>query len=246
MDKTGNRWCKNPIYCGISYHPPTSSNTIAKETIQELESPLSRIQNSHANVWLCGDFNLPDIDWDTLSVGKGCRQPDLRKYFIDILMDANLEQQNTLPTRNSNILDRFITNTPMQTQQIKVIPGLSDHDTLLVDSLIKPLKPNTAKKQVFLYSRADFDGFRRDLDDFKSQFLAEAQHKAVDMLWQEYLETMLKLKDKHIPSKSFSSRQKYPWINVPIWGLLRKKERAFNQAKKTGKPTDWHRFCTLK
>ena len=35
-------------------------------------------------------------------------------------------------------------------------------------------------------------------------------------------------------------------VGPPIRRLLRKKERAFNQAKKTSKPMDWHRFRTLK
>jgi hypothetical protein len=49
------------IYVGSFYRLP---NNIDAEYIGTLESYLARIPiHNGAHLWLCGDFNLPDIDW---------------------------------------------------------------------------------------------------------------------------------------------------------------------------------------
>ena len=234
------------LYVGVFYRPPTSSALEANKTLEELETSILRIQNSNANIWLCGDFNMPDIDWETGSARKGAGRPEFCRKLIGITQDASLEQQNLQPTRGQNILDLFLTNNPTLTQQVKVIPGLSDHDSVLVDSLLCPLSPRKASRKVYLHKKADFQSFISDLEDFKVKFLENTEPRSVNSMWSEYLETMLSLRDKYVPSKVFSGKQKHPWVTNQIRRLLRRKERAYHQARKTHKDADWHKFRQLK
>ena len=52
------------------------------------------------------DTNLPDIDWSNTFVSGG------RSYLLDFLLDNVLTQMISTPTRDSNVLDIFITDRP--------------------------------------------------------------------------------------------------------------------------------------
>jgi hypothetical protein len=43
----------------------------------------------------------------------------------------------TISTRKDNTLDLIITNLPNQVQRVEVIPGLSDHDIVFTDLLLR-------------------------------------------------------------------------------------------------------------
>jgi len=52
--------------------------------------------------------------------------------------------------------------------------------------------------------------------------------------------------DKHIPSKYKSSRHNLPWLTNEIKRMIRRKQRKFNLAKKTGNQHDWKCYKDLK
>jgi len=63
--------------------------------------------NPNEGLILLGDFNFPNINWDTMS-GSIPRFTD----FCDFLLELNLEQNTTTPTHIAgNILDVILTNT---------------------------------------------------------------------------------------------------------------------------------------
>ena len=49
-----------------------------------------------------------------------------------------LEQMVTSPTRGQNILDLFLTTNPTLVDNVFIIPGLSDHDIVLIQVNVKP------------------------------------------------------------------------------------------------------------
>ena len=77
-----------------------------------------------------GDFNLPNYDWNIPSY-TGLEQNHV--LFLNFLNDYGLVQLNLQPTRESNILDLLITNTPGQIADLTtdVHFSTSDHDSLL-------------------------------------------------------------------------------------------------------------------
>ena len=58
--------------------------------------------------FVCGDFNLPNIDWSIpVSVGNSAHD-----YFVELCNDLNIVQHICVPTHNSgNILDLLLCNS---------------------------------------------------------------------------------------------------------------------------------------
>ena len=112
-----------PILIGVIYRPQSTDENYIETIRTSLEN--IPIQN---NVWLLGDFNLPDVKWESNSFVPSGRYPAPSKAIIDIALDHNLQQLLTEPTRGKNALDLFFTNSESLVQQVNVKPSLGDHD----------------------------------------------------------------------------------------------------------------------
>ena len=116
-----------PTYIGAFYRPPSTG----QEYLRELEISLSKIPKT-ASVWLMGDFNLPDITWSSNSFRTGGRNPSCSQIMLDLVNDFNLTQIVESPTRDRNILDLCFVSHPSLVEYCNVIPGISDHDAVIV------------------------------------------------------------------------------------------------------------------
>ena len=62
--------------------------------------------------------------------------------FVDIINDFSLEQQVFEPTRNENVLGLVLTTSPYLIDNIKVVPGMSDHEACSYFHIICNLRIN--------------------------------------------------------------------------------------------------------
>ena len=86
------------------------------------------------NIWLAGNLNLPNIDWSN-NTGNGNHYPlSLCNTFLDFMAHHSLVQMNSQPTRCNSILDIFLTNQPLSISNIEILPGISDHEAVSVQS----------------------------------------------------------------------------------------------------------------
>ena len=75
------------------------------------------------NIVLVGDFNLPDVDWSTLSAST-----DFSNQFCDLVFQHNLLQLVNNPTHVcGNILDLVLTNSDDIITSLSVDPIMSPH-----------------------------------------------------------------------------------------------------------------------
>ena len=69
--------------------------------------------NPKAIFWICGDFNLPDIDWTNDIIrpppgNQGIQYPrEMSEMFISAKSDLGLEQMVTVATREKTALICF-------------------------------------------------------------------------------------------------------------------------------------------
>ena len=63
-------------------------------------------------IWLGGDFNLPDICWETQTITGHQNSKPNSTLFLDLEQDNNFNQVVTFPTRKDPMLDLFLTNQP--------------------------------------------------------------------------------------------------------------------------------------
>lgn len=75
--------------------------------------------------------------------------------------DHYLDQVVTEPTRITetceNILDLFFTNNSTLINRTEIIPGISDHETVLIESSRRPLKMKIPPREVYSYKKGNFE-----------------------------------------------------------------------------------------
>ena len=121
----------------------------------------SQLKNS--SIIICGDFNLPGWDWRTRTIKLNTKYPYLHSLFGNLLDDTGLTQIVDIPTRKDNTLDLIITNLPNQVQRVEVIPGLSDHDIVLTEFALAPIKLKQKPRAIPLYKKANWDTMKQEL-----------------------------------------------------------------------------------
>ena len=213
--------------------------------MNELRESLSRIKlTKNSQIWLAGDFNFPDVNWDTLSVKPGGTYAGLSRQMIEIANDFGLEQVVREPTRGKNTLDLFFTTNPTLVERSTVTPGLSDHDG--VPLIIISAKPRVIKqrpRKVYLYHKADTNALLSDLrrwsDEFSSRDLTDT---SVNDMYEEFQNSLETAMDSHIPSKIVSKRNQTPWINKRVKRLHKRKQRAYNQYSKNRDEVNYEKF----
>ena len=115
---------------------------------------------SDAVVWLAGDFNLPDIDWPKNSITGHQYRKHINETFLTLESDLGLHQVIDAPTREDNILDLFFTNRPTLVNRSTVIPGISDHHAVYIDSHITMSRKKPVKQTIFMWGKADIQGIK--------------------------------------------------------------------------------------
>ena len=121
------------LHVGAFYRPPGSDES----NLEELNTALSRVDTRKNMVILGGDFNLPDIDWETTTTNP-TKEPSKHHQLLDTAADHNLEQVVKSPTRDKNILDLIFTTHANLMRNVKTIPGIGDHDCVYCEYDIAP------------------------------------------------------------------------------------------------------------
>ncbi|CAG2186733.1 unnamed protein product [Mytilus edulis] len=143
----------NNLYGESFYRPPDADDT---EYLAHLHTSLSGIPEG-AHVWLGGDFNLGDINWEDESVKQYAAKSGPSHQLLNISKDPFLNQVVVEPTRTTdtceNILDLFFTNNSSLVNKVHVIPGISDHETVYIESSLRPIKTKLPPREVSTYEK---------------------------------------------------------------------------------------------
>ena len=206
---------KSVILCA-AYHPPKNDLCY----LEHLGNDIKNIMHNHKTspLWAGGDFNLPDIDWNSNFV-VGHQYPKvINDTFLKLIKDLNLEQTIDFPTRNNNYLDLLLTNNPSLVTCVADLSGISDHTSIAAaDILCHPYRNRLIKR-----------------DDFSTESSVEAQ-------WSEF-RCIVESSMNEIPSKEISTRFNQPWIIRDCKKLSKQKKRLYNRAKRTHLQKDWEKF----
>ena len=86
----------------------------------------------HTQIILGGDFNCPGIDWEYGTLLDSYVSHRFREKLIALSQDTQMLQVVTFPTRAQNILDLCFVSHPNMILACEPVPGLSDHDAVLI------------------------------------------------------------------------------------------------------------------
>jgi len=217
------------IYVSSFYKPHEDDD----HSLKELWTSISKVpKNSH--IWIFGDFNLPNMDWQTQTPLSECRFKDLYNSFSENLTNFNLEQMVKTPTRDRNILDLYLTNNPSVVHNIQTLPSLgsSDHDIVQHELNILRGRPHQVKRKIRSYNKADWASFKQDLEKFWVKFV-KFNHTDPNISWISFRDELNRLTNKHIPSRLSKSRQDLPWVTHEIVKLIRKRDKLYKKIKRS-------------
>lgn len=235
--------CKK-LVIGAFYRPPNKTDS---KYLDQLKLSLNRI-NITQDTMIClgGDFNLGDINWLNNSVVPGARFKAQSETLIEISEQFDLEQLVLEPTREKKILDLFFTSNPTLVKNVIVSPGISDHDGIpLIELNTKPLITKSKPRKQYIFKKANMEGLQKDMENLNSNIL-KRDVTSSQQDWCEFRDGIFKSMDENIPSKMTSKRNNTPWITTGIRRKLRKKQRIYNRAKKSGTEDDLMKFKTIR
>ena len=200
----------NPFAVWVTYVPPNSTAT----DYNNLFNFLNDFQNVHNNLILLGDFNFPDIDWDTLS-GHSAASNQL----CDLIFQAGLCQLIDVPThKQGNILDLLLTNLEDKIEDLQVYPDPhlhSDHHniTFSVNTSMNGLS-KFAPHITFNFSKGDYQGLCDHMfhSDFMPCYLTQDSEHIWHIIEQKLFEGM----QLFIPQYKVHSNQDPIWYNSEI------------------------------
>lgn len=159
--------CK--VLIGVVYRPPNADISI----LESLHDFLYVHSKHYTHIILCGDFNLPMINWDDLCVRHSCQHAEM---LLDLAFSFNLKQVVGTPTRvtssSKTILDLVLISEAVSETgfTVEVLPGISDHEAILFKSNLQQNIIRCPDKEVLDFGRAAdeslIDYLEQDFDIF--------------------------------------------------------------------------------
>ncbi len=182
---------------GVYYRPPSSPI----DHLHQLRYSLADVPDS-CPVILCGDFNVGDIDWETVSPTRPLKEADLLCEIID---DNCLQQLVTTPTRVNRTLDLVFSNQPDLLSAVSTVDGLpcSDHDGVSFIIKLPPPRRPTRKRYIYDLKAAD-------MSDFKNRLAAVPwdlclSDDDVQRNWETFKDLLFSIADECIPKRKYKT-----------------------------------------
>ena len=126
---------KNMVF-GCLYRPPSCQGNKFQEALKSVNDAIDKLGCPSPTIVICGDFNLPIIQWENNSqILGGSLNVQAQAIMLNEFMNNQFyEQMVQENTRQSNILDLVLTNNPDMINSIGVRDTvLSDHRLLDVN-----------------------------------------------------------------------------------------------------------------
>ena len=203
---------KNVFVC--SFYKPSENDS---KSIDELEKSLSKIpRTSHS--WALGDFNLPNIDWQTEQITPSCPCPSVYESFVSTVHDFGLEQVVKEPTRGKNILDLFLLDQPSLLHSTQILPplGTGDHDIVYHELKINLRRRQQKQRPIKLYKKTDWTGFRKEMSDYQQVYHNQVTGSDTNTKWTEFKKALNQMTEKFIPTKFCKPKESQPWVTREI------------------------------
>ena len=218
------------------YRPPktTRQNDIL------LYSELETIIKTKTAV-ICGDFNLPTINWKLLtSDNEGSRLLKLMKklYLSQYVKEATLD---------NNILDLVLATDDELINKCEVGEVLANSDHKIIRCEINcevDVKENTLL--VPNYKRGNIGQLKSELKEIKWQTVFA--NKSVEEMCASFANILLEAENKWIPTvrKRLSGTKNPQWMTKTIKQAIGRKKNAYLKYKKSKSEADYMRYVTTK
>ena len=228
-----------------SFYRAPGSGSAPLICLHEQLNEIARIADDKI-INIAGDFNCPNIDWEANAITSNSYEPEAHEELLNIMQNHALVQMQKQPTRNENNLDLFLTNNESLVKSTSITPGISDHEIVVIDSIIRPKIAKVVKRKIYKWYSVDWIEINENLSQFKQTFLELAANRTVEENWCELKQHINKLINDNVPHKWSSTRYNLSWFNRELTRMTKCKQRLYNKAKQTQSQADWDRYKQCK
>ena len=250
-EKTESIYCKinqkgkKPTILACCYRPPINNLDYTLQVCQELAEIKSKYKKS--NLLVGGDFNLPDINWESESIDRSQYLNSINTSFMDTFKDLGLSQIIKTPTRGDSILDLFLTSNENLICDYSVGSGIGDHDFVTVGTSLHLQHKKPTRRTIHLWNKVKLDKIKEDARNFNNLFMSKHKNNNnVQVLWNCLKTNLLSIMDDNVPTKLSSTKNHQPWITTETKRILRKKQRWYTKAKSCKSDKAWNKYKQIK
>ena len=197
---------------------------------------LAKADRGSTPLYVCGDFNFPDINWD-FQVAPG--SDNLPSMFCDVINDSFLTQMNhalkRITDNSRNILDLVFTNQPECICSLTTFDCQFAMDHLGVQFYIKTITKR-AHVSCFVYDfkKGDFGGLRQSLSAIQLDMGFDEDD--IDQSWESWRDLFLNAVETFIPKIKLKDAKSPKWIDSEIIKLSKQKYCLWKRAKQSNSP----------
>ena len=228
------------LLVGVVYRSPNSPESNNEKMMEVLRVASSM---KYDYLLVCGDFNLPKIDWN----GNRCldTEASFSAAFLETIEQLGWYQHSKCNTRfrgtQSSCLDLIFTNEENMVGEVHELPpiGKSDHicqrwELTVREAILKNttrIRPN--------FKRANWAGLKKEVKDFTI-----GPSEPVSIMMDRFTTMIDNAKNRHIPPcKPRSMKHRLPWMRGNRIKQQRlRKWRSWTRFKETGLPTEYDAY----
>ena len=229
----------SPIHFGVVYRSPVCRSISWLDTLQDF--------SQHGNLCLMGDFNCPNICWDSLTTTSGATQTDAE--LLDFSVNQGLTQLVHTPTRptttSNSCLDLLFTSSVHSIGNVRLLEPLStsDHSTILADLRLPPSRgPPCPPTRNFW--KVDVGLLRSMANTVPWQNIVDSDFEDS---WSRFKQAISTLTSKCVPVSTPSKGiRRPPWITRDLNRLLKARRRAWKAFSSSGSPRAYDTYKLLR
>lgn len=181
---------------------------------------------------LCGDFNLPDVNWSANNTLK-CNNFTSDGLFLTLFYKHGLEQLVQQATRTDNTLDLIFTNDSNSVVNVDVSAPFSNSDHSVVSFYLfngSSTNASAADRYIYDFHRADWNAINFHLLNFNFDDVFHSDMPIVSV-FNTFYNILYNCIEQFVPTKRIRNSQNGPNKRYPyhVKRLIRKKAAAWRQ-----------------
>ena len=224
----------------VFYRPPNTNLNY----IKQLKKALTLASKTKFDsLIVCGDFNLPHIDWST---GVAANNDSIHNFFTKTGKDNCLWQLVDFPTRINNTLDLLLSNIPEKVMNVHGFEDIiaTDHTLISFDVDFKICKKTKVKRSGYNFKNANWSGLKQVLVNIPWElgFVSDD----INTLLSSWCESSISSANDHIPKHTSRCVYDPPWIDKELLALHKKKNSQRKKSRKSKSPEAIAKFKRLR
>ena len=227
---------KKLLIIATIYRPPKTTLENDKLLYDEIET----IVSTKTSI-ICGDFNLPHINWRSFtSDNEGSR-------LIKLMKKLYLSQFVREPTLDNNILDIVLASDSDLIYSCEVGEILSNSDHKIIRCKVN-CEVNIKENAILVsnYKKGNILGLKTELQ--KVNWRAIFANKNIEQMCSSFTNILLEAENKWIPKvrKRVNGTTNPQWMTNEIKVLINRKKKAYTIYKRSKSDEDFNRYVAVK